>query len=257
MADNRIAYGMLKQAGINTEGMSPTEAWKKLNELKDVAAKKGYAVAHKVDFTANNVVSLNAYVDTLRKLFKQYNIGKIKSISTLDVIENNPDILGARSSNGIILKNSILDNPEEHYIEYVENFQSGITKSIAISQSELNRTPASDVANMNTLQAEISSYRKMQPYSRNNVCYKDSVVECAAVHEFAHELFDHLDDGKKEVIKNRFDMLKNTSFLKKISYYASTNHQDFFAEIFVLKTMNKEPVHKVVSDIFSELGVQI
>lgn len=255
MADNRIAYGMLKQAGINTDGMSPTEAWKKLNELKDVAAKKGYAVAHKVDFTANNVVSLNAYVDTLQKLFKQYNIGKIKSISTLDVIENNPDILGARSSNGIILKNSILDNPEEHYSEYVENFQSGIAKSIAITQSELSKTPASDVDKINKLQTKIRSYRAMQPYSRNNVCYKDCVVECAAVHEFAHELFDHLDDDKKELIKNRFDMFKNTSLFKKISYYASTNHQDFFAEIFVLKNMNKEPIPKPISDIFSELGV--
>ena len=53
MADNSIAYGMLKKAGVDTEGMSPTEDWKKLNEFKDVAAKKGYAVAHKVDFTAN------------------------------------------------------------------------------------------------------------------------------------------------------------------------------------------------------------
>lgn len=33
MADNRIAYGMLKKAGIDTEGMSPKEAWEKVEEL--------------------------------------------------------------------------------------------------------------------------------------------------------------------------------------------------------------------------------
>ena len=33
MADNRIAYGMLKKAGVDTEGMSPKEAWEKVEEL--------------------------------------------------------------------------------------------------------------------------------------------------------------------------------------------------------------------------------
>lgn len=33
MADNRIAYGMLKKAGVVTEGMSPKEAWEKLKKL--------------------------------------------------------------------------------------------------------------------------------------------------------------------------------------------------------------------------------
>ena len=34
MADNRIAYGMLKQAGVDTEGMSPKEAWERVEDLQ-------------------------------------------------------------------------------------------------------------------------------------------------------------------------------------------------------------------------------
>lgn len=256
MADNRIAYGMLKQAGIDTEGMSPTEAWKKLNELKAVAVKKGYAVAHKVDFTANNGVSLNAYVDTLRKLFKQYNIGKIKSISTADVIEDNPDVLGERTADGIILKNSIVDDPQEHYNVYVKNFKANVTYNISQSQKELSQTASSDVETINKLQNEIILYRVMQQYNRFNVCYEDCVVECAAVHEFAHELFSRFDLKTKEFIKRCFDMFKNTSLIKKVSYYASINHEDFFAECFVLKTMMKEPLPQAIRDFLEGVGIK-
>ena len=40
MADNRIAYGMLKKAGIDTEGMSPKEAWEKLKNSGYLTIKR-------------------------------------------------------------------------------------------------------------------------------------------------------------------------------------------------------------------------
>lgn len=256
MADNRIAYGMLKQAGINTDGMSPKEAWEKLEELKDAAVKKGYSVAHKVDFTANNIASLNAYVSVLNKFLQQYNMGKIKSISTADVIENNPDVLGARTADGIILKNSIVDDPQAHYNFYVKNFQANVTYNISQSQKELSQTASSEVATINKLQNEIILYRVMQQYNRYNVCYEDCIIESAVAHEFAHELFSRFDLRTKEFIKKRFDMFKNTSIFKKVSYYASINHEDFFAECFVLKTMMKEPLPQAIRDLLEGVGIK-
>ena len=40
MANVGVAYGILQAQGINTSGMSPKEAWDKVNELKQKGVTK-------------------------------------------------------------------------------------------------------------------------------------------------------------------------------------------------------------------------
>ena len=81
MADNRIAYGMLKQAGINTDGMYPKEAWEKLKELdlqpseqnkptKESIHEKAQKIAHNVNITSESYKAVDRALDTALKTVK-------------------------------------------------------------------------------------------------------------------------------------------------------------------------------------------
>ena len=81
MANNRIAYGLAKKYGINTEGMTPKEVWAALKEkgVTDKTAGGAYnSQENKAQATANTVN------ERRRELVKKFSDEPEKDLKALD-----------------------------------------------------------------------------------------------------------------------------------------------------------------------------
>ena len=61
--------------------------------------------------------------------------------------------------------------------------------------------------------------------------------------------------GKQKLIEDVYNLCKRTILLKNVSFYSAENYKEFFSEIFVLKTMKREPFPSYFEGLFKEVGL--
>ena len=122
MANNRVAYGMLKNLGIDPTGLKPYEAWKKLNE---------HGIYY---FTPRNKEI--EVVDASKKITPAEKMASVKIDFNKDNILpelNNNELkkIGAKTNKTILVKKETIDrNKQKHSDIAEEDFEKIIKESL-------------------------------------------------------------------------------------------------------------------------------
>ena len=118
MADARIAYGLAKKEGINTEGMSPKEVWEALN-------KKGITPESAEKSMRDNEAQKR------NELEKKYNDdlpNNTKTIKSSEQIKNKNDFVNyIEFQTGVKLDNNpdeMFNNMQQEYNKEVEKLRN-------------------------------------------------------------------------------------------------------------------------------------
>lgn len=139
MADNRIAYGIAKGMGIDTDGMEPKAVWQAIADKQGVSVEKAmrHAYAQKIKDSLNKRIAKAS--EGLKKQSQMTAEEKIASVHIdfdkdnilPELDKNSLKIMGAEKSKPVLLKKSTIDrNFQEHSDLTKEDFQSIIAQAL-------------------------------------------------------------------------------------------------------------------------------
>ena len=288
---NAIAYGLLQRAGVNTYGLSPGEAWQLVSQLNLMESKRWkrtkedkadikqkneslksqgldkYTVsqkAHKyssyVNFSGtSNTSAVNEAVDALGDVYQKYKIGKLQSFKSAHLSTGT-----MARANGELLDvgDRILRNPNAAYRICSEEFKQHTQKQI----SETNRllAKANDEKQKAKYQEALNKALRTAKFDRHNVIYKGEEVRSVVMHETGHviagQIFGFCEgrtgqhtNGANKKIWDCFQESKSNGDIYKISAYADTSADEFFAECFAMKHMGKEKLPEKIDKMMEEV----
>ena len=219
---NALAYGLLAGAHINTEGMSPSEAWAMVDALhlmdrqakkktaeekedyknkneqakaqgksKKTAIEKAGEFSERVALHSNNVSGLNEAITTVVDVMSECKLDKLTKISTKQHIGSG--IYSAlASANGAELNigRDLLRNPGAFYRSSVENYKSAQKEEISMIEKELATVKSEK--KKSDLQQVLQNKKDNLGYTRHNVVYKGEEVKSTIYHEMGHIIADQL-----------------------------------------------------------------
>ena len=285
---NALAYGLLQGAGINTEGMSPSEAWarvdalhlmernqrkktdeeekdykdknenaKKQGKTKKTAIENAGKISEHVALHSDNVAGVNTAIDAATEIMNEYDLNKLKRISTVNHIGKGIySALASANGGELNIGHSLLRNPGAFYRSAVENYKKEQKTEIDRLTKEFNsaKSPKAKEKLGNLLKNKKDNLG----YTRSNVVYKGEEVKSTIYHEMGHIIADQLCGQingriflKKNISQNeakqKIQLIEQTYIdcvgnndIYKISEYAGTNEHEFFAECFAIYKMGKE-----------------
>lgn len=280
---NAIAYGLLAQAGYNTRGLSPSEAWelvdrlnlmwkrtdedkkdiKEKNEkfeseggLSDDLHKKAKEVVETMSFhNVGNKAEIKNSLDAIYDASKKYSLNKMSKVDTADL---GPNVLAKANGTEMTINEKFLRNPSQAYRMAVDGWKKDAAKS-ALGLGEKKDKKTAD---------EASEYAK---FERGNVIYKGDEVRSAIMHEMGHVVADQLfgqingdmymksgtsaieAKKKRKIIEDAYDEARASGDIYKISCYAANNSHEFFAECFAIKQMGKEKLPDKIEKAMEEV----
>ena len=117
MADARIAYGLAKKEGINTDGMSPKEVWEALNEksMRDNEAQKRNELEKKYnDDLPNNTKT----VKSSEQIKNKNDFVNYIEFQTGVKLDNNPDEMFNNKRN--LLYTTVPNNEKNKVLAFLQ-----------------------------------------------------------------------------------------------------------------------------------------
>lgn len=274
MANSNIAYGLAKKYGIDTTGMSPKEVWDALNKkgvdtsgayssqsdtAKDLAKtvfsnQKEPIIKKKVEnekprkelreFARKTYLSTisgegqKIIEDTLNELSEQYPVDRLREIGT-----TKEGATADARANG----EALYVNPER-FNKQTEDNDKGFYDELRKKLETYKQHP--DYYN----EKFIKDFERRCQFSRWTVSGKDR--KAILYHEYGHILADqkfgqingdmvcsapyYIMSEKKNYVISVFKKARKTGDIFKLSEYADTNSQEFFAECFCAKMVGQE-----------------
>ncbi len=284
-------YGLCAKYGIETDGKTPRELWREIHEAeerkKTEAARRmgvereddpdeeysfGWAFSKAEIPTSTDAVetvdfgkvkkpeTASIVLETIDKVAAKYKLNKIKSVK----VEALPiGTYGKTNGNELILSERLLKFPGAAYHMSVTGWQkNNELRRKELESGELQKR----YTNASVLQA------KMQvKFTRNDVIYPGKEIETTVLHEMGHvvaaQLFGQLNDNrylknsiqfeeaqrKATIVKQAYIDAINDGTIYELSYYASKNEKEFFAECFVIKHIGKERLPEKINKMMEEV----
>ena len=219
---NALAYGLLAGAHINTDGMSPSEAWAMVDELhlmdrqrkkktakekedyknkneqakaqgksKKTAIEKAGELSEHVALHSDNVAGLNEAITTVADVMAECKLDKLTTISTKQHIGSRIySALACANGAELNIGRDLLRNPGSFYRSSVEDYKSAQKEEIAIIEKQL-ATIKSEKKKAD-LQQVLQNKKDNLGYTRHNVVYKGEEVKSTIYHEMGHIIADQL-----------------------------------------------------------------
>ena len=219
---NALAYGLLAGAHVNTEGMSPSEAWAMVDELhlmdrkqkkkteeekedyknkNDIAKKEGKTkktainnagkISSHVALHSDNVAGLNESVNTAMEIMSEYNLTKLKTLQTSPHIGSRLfTALACANGESLTISRDLLKNPGAFYRSSVANYKAD-TKAEIERLEKIIPTIKSEKIKLRT-EEELKNKKDDLGYTRHNVMYKGEEIKCTILHEMGHVIADQL-----------------------------------------------------------------
>lgn len=287
MGKSNILFGLCKRFGIETEGKDQRQLWKEVNEAKqqkvvetanrmgvvdeDVSSEE-YTFSNTetpqstdaietIDFgKIKNVKATTAVYKTIGDVVEKYKLNRIKSVK----VEKLPiNTYGKTNGNELILSEMLLKFPEAAYHRSV----IGWRKNNELRRKELE---SGELQKRYTEDGLLKEKMKVN-FDRDNVIYTGKEIETTVLHEMGHivasQLFGQLNDNrylkkniqlkeaqrKATLVKHAYIDAINDGTIYKLSYYASKNEREFFAECFVIKNMGKERLPERINKMMEEV----
>lgn len=276
---NALAYGLLQGAGIDTSGLTPSQAWELVSQLNlmeskrwkrtdedkkeiseknkalkesgeniDTIKKSAEKHAENIMFTGvGNTAALKEAVDTVNNIMEEYGLNKLK----YEQVKNLANGTMASASSSILnIGNRILRNPSAAYRICNDEFNKNNQESITYTERLIGEEK--DTEKKERLKQRLNELKKQAEYNRHNVIYKGEEVKCVITHEMGHVLagqkFGFISvgntvvnaKGKNELINNCYNESLENGDIKKVSAYAAANPDEFFAECFTMYKLGKE-----------------
>nr|DAJ68659.1 MAG TPA: Glucose-regulated metallo-peptidase M90 [Caudoviricetes sp.] len=276
---NAIACGLLQGAGVNTSGLTPSQAWELVSQLNLMESKRwkrteedkkeiteknkalkesgenietikraAEKYAANVMFTGvGNTAALKDAVDAINGIMEEYGLKKL----SYERVKNLANGTMASANSSIVnIGSRILRNPNAAYRICTEDFNKNNQESITYTERLIREEK--DVAKRGKLEERLKDLKKQAEYNRHNVIYKGEEVKCVITHEMGHVLagqkFGFISagntvvntKGKNELINNCFNESLKNGDIKKVSAYAAKNPDEFFAECFTMYKIGKE-----------------
>lgn len=289
---NALAYGLLQGAGVNTHGLTPSQAWDLVSQMNlmdshrwkrtdedksDIKAKKeefkkqgkdleklkktAMQYAMNVNFDGvGNLPALEEAIDTVAELMDEYGLRKLHN----ERVKNLGRAMGAANGSLLNIGQQLIRNPNAAYRICVDGYKKTEKEEIRSIQENLNLTQ--DLLKKQKMQERLQELFRQQPYSRHNVIYKGEEVKSVITHEMGHVLAAQKfggfiskklggntnSDENKKIRACYIESLKNGD-IKKISAYAEKSPDEFFAECFTMYKMGKEKLPKNIEKMIKEV----
>lgn len=287
MGKSNILFGLCKRFGIETAGKDQRQLWKEVNEAKqqkvvetanrmgiveeDVSSEE-YAFTgaeiptstdaiETIDFgKIKNVKATTAVYKTIGDVVDKYKLNRIKSVR----VEKLPiSTYGKTNGNELILSELLLKFPEAAYHRSV----IGWRKNNELRRKELE---SGELQKRYTEDGLLKEKMKVN-FDRDNVIYAGKEIETTVLHEMGHivaaQLFGQIGNGKylqdelssqlanrkARLIEQTYMDAINDGTIYEISYYASKNEREFFAECFVIKHIGKEHLPERINKMIEEV----
>ena len=283
--DNRLAYGLLIGAGINVNGLTPTQAWDLVSQLNLLESKKWKRTEEdkqdikqkNLDFRkqgkdikdierkalnstlktkfdgVGNVYALNEAVETINNIKNSYKIDKLQ----IEAVKNLSSGAMASANDSVVnISTRLIRNPNASYRICVENFGENLKNNIDKLQSQINIT--NDYSKRIRLENRLNKLKSMQGCSRHNVIYKGEEVKSVITHEMGHVIAGQIfgfvsqtgasSSTNKKIIDCYNQSMANGD-IKKVSGYAMDNADEFFAECFTVYQIGKEKLPKNIENM--------
>lgn len=289
-ADNRIAYGLLMGAGVNVNGMSPSEAWRLVSQLNLLESKdwkrteedkadikrkneelkgkgeniesiktKAKQYAFGISFEGvGNLAALNDAVDTINDIIKEYGLKKLHLEKTKDLANG---VMASANAQIVNIGKRIIRNPNAAYRLCVEDYANNSTNKISEYERLYNESSGSE---KEKYKQALEQAKEKSKFSRHNAIYKGEEVKSVITHEMGHviagQTFGFVDgltyrarNEKQQKLVDCFNESKANGDIYKISAYGASDPNEFFAECFAVLKMGKEKLPNNIEKKIKEL----
>lgn len=288
---NALAYGLLQGAGVNTHGLTPSQAWDLVSQMNlmdsqrwkrtdedksDIKAKKeefkkqgkdleklkktAMQYAMNVNFDGvGNLPALEEAIDTVAELMDEYGLRKlynerVKNLGASTMAEANGGELN--------IGQRLIRNPNAAYRICVDDFNECINGGIVSTEYALSIEV--DALKRKKIENRLEELKRQKEFSRSNVIYKGEEVKSVITHEMGHVLaaqkfggfitgFGGIKSDENKKIRDCFNESKKNGDIKKISAYAEDSPDEFFAECFTIYKMGKEKLPKNIEKMIKEV----
>lgn len=241
---------------------------------KDSVLQKAAKISYRIAIHTNNVADLNAAIDTLSAIMDEYDLEKLHIIQTKQHIGKSV-YSAAASANGktLTIGNQFLNNPRGFWRNSVLLYNNKISKQLETYKINLDKAIKSnaDFKSIGDIKQNIKNLEESVKYMRHNVCYEHKEAESVVSHEAGHILADQLfgqingsagfkkgvsaetAKRKQALVEQAFKDAKNSGDIYKISEYASSDAEEFFAECFAIRQMGKEQLPPAIEKMMKEV----
>ena len=273
---NAIAYGLLQGAGVNTTGLTPSQAWELVTQMnlmeskdwkrtdedkKDIKEKnvqfkqsggdlssieqRAKEYSKTTNFSGvGNKSALNDAVNSINDVMKAYGLSKleVESVKNLSI-----GVMANANDSAVNISSRLVRNPNAAYRICVENYSQRLNEDIIAMQEKIEIT--NNPWERDKLNQRLESLKSKKDFKRHNVVYKGEEIKSVITHEMGHVLAGQIfgfvsqtggNYGANKKIVECFNQSKQNGDIKKISAYASKDADEFFAECFTMYTMGKE-----------------
>lgn len=289
---NAIAYGLLQGAGVNTNGLTPSQAWEMVSQLnlmesrewkrtdedkRDIKAKneqlkregsdinsikkKAEKWAKRIDFSGvGNKAALNEAVNTIDSIMNNYKLDKMEFERVKNLANGT---MASANDSGVNIGARILRNPNAAYRICVTDYKNSVKSSIKTTEEAIALTK--NAFEKERLKGHLDKLKAQADFSRHNVIYKGQEVESVITHEMGHVLAGQIfgfiktgftvnnQYGANKKIMDCYNESKRNGDIKKVSAYADTEPDEFFAECFTMYTMKKERLPENINKMMTEV----
>lgn len=221
---NGLAYGLLKGAGYNTDGMSPGDAWALVDALKlmdrqrqrktdddeksyksgnedakrrgvnkDSVVQSAGKISQRVAIHTNNTAGAEKAIQTATAIMKEYGLDKLMKIQTKQHLGGGIISAAASACGGELnISSTFLRNPEA-FVRSSNRFRENNAATIAnLKASREKAAERGKIFLQERLDKQIEQLERKGQYTRHNVVREGHAVEDVISHEMGHIIADQL-----------------------------------------------------------------
>lgn len=226
-----------------------------LAQGKPVSRKQKKELKHltvSYDVSKINEEQMDIIIDSIKKMRQEYQMQPLQFIQTS---KEDPRDMGITDGYGIYFGEEFIKNPRSYYEKVIKRQQ----KAREQRKRLMAKNSSATVEELELLKQEIEL-----DMVRSNVLYEGKELECVALHELAHVLANQklkiLSVSQTEEMREKYKALENvyqnallTGDVDRLSTYARTNKDEFFAEAFVVYKMGIEKIPDYIKDVVEDI----
>lgn len=229
---------------------------KKLKEFSDFSDTYNAPKWANTEETKKKIASAIDYV------YSKYNLEKLTSVN----VKAMRNAFASAGGTRLNIASSFLKDPEGSAKKSQDDFD--MYKTFYLKRYEIFLEKATTDEEKAQWQKEID---ETKAYSRFDVIYSGDAFQSVVAHELGHTLSEQYfglityrniygepkgkvyPEAARKKIRDAFRECKQNGEIYKISKYASTSVDEFFAESFAMKIMGKEELPPTVKKLFEEI----
>ncbi len=252
--------------------------FKKSNTLKE-AQNTALQFSDSVNFNdINNIDNLNIVNETFADIYNKYDLDKLKTLEGATLKNAN----GSASFLNMKLSKKMLNSDAKDRNDWKDEIKSHAMKYETEKNKILNnRDGYNSMFGVKKVNKQIQDYEneiklinKKLEFDRLTFSRSwDNQVQGTTMHELGHVLadqffsqinYDKIDPyyseekrnsnfKKRQIVEDAYNKAKQNGDIKNISWYASTEPEEFFAETFAMNEL-KQSLPKYITDMLEEVS---